>query len=113
MWPLGACRLTWLLYWKAGCSLLSTGSCTTQYSPVQQWCTALTWPTTPRPRTVSSVPDSENIRQFRSRNCTPQVWVVVWSDLHTCTDPSPRFSSLMQYRHQYTLFCALSPCPCL
>lgn len=27
MWPLGACRDTWLLYWNAGCSLDNTGSC--------------------------------------------------------------------------------------
>lgn len=26
MWPLEACRETWLLYWNAGCSLDSTGS---------------------------------------------------------------------------------------
>lgn len=26
IWPLGACRDTWLLYWKAGCSLDNTGS---------------------------------------------------------------------------------------
>lgn len=29
MCPLGACRETWLLYWKAGCSLDNTGSCGT------------------------------------------------------------------------------------
>lgn len=26
IWPLGACKDTWLLYWKAGCSLDNTGS---------------------------------------------------------------------------------------
>lgn len=68
MWPLGACKLTWLLYWNAGRRELSTGS----------------WPTTPRPRTVSRVPDSEKMRQWRSRNCTLN---------------SPKFSNRMQYRH--------------
>lgn len=68
MWPLGAWRLTWLLYWKAGAWRANKGSC----------------PTTPRPRTVSSVPLSENMRQWRSRNCT------AWD---------PRFSSRIQYRH--------------
>ena len=52
MWPEGACRLTCEEYWKAGCSLDNIGSV----------------PTTPRPRTVSKVPDRENIRQFRSRS---------------------------------------------
>lgn len=54
MCPLGACRLTWELYWKAGEWRASTGSC----------------PTTPRPRTVSNVPLNEKMRQCRSRSCT-------------------------------------------
>lgn len=41
MWPLGACRDTCELYWKAGWSRDRMGSC----------------PTTPRPRTVSRVPE--------------------------------------------------------
>ena len=65
MWPLGACRETCELYWNAGWSLDRTGS----------------WPTTPRPLTVSSVPDREKILQFLSRS-----WTVA----------SPKFSSLMQ-----------------
>ena len=54
MCPDGACKLMWLLYWKAGCWVESRGS----------------WPTTPRPLTVSKVPDRLNIRQCRSRNWT-------------------------------------------
>lgn len=68
MCPLGACRLTWLLYWKAGKRGLRIGS----------------WPTTPRPRTVSKVPDKEKMRQCLSRSWTLS---------------SPRFSSRIQYRH--------------
>lgn len=66
--PLGACKLTWLLYWKAGSVRVSAGS----------------WPTTPRPLTVSKVPDNENIRQCRSLSWTAS---------------APRFSNLMQYLH--------------
>ena len=54
MCPEGACKLTWDEYWNAGCSWFKMGSC----------------PTTPRPRTVSNVPDNENIRQFLSRSVT-------------------------------------------
>ena len=91
MCPLGAWRDTCELYWKAGWSRDNTGSCKNKldicmyYAPLVLAC-----PTTPRPRTVSRVPDREKIRQLRSLSCTVA---------------SPRFSSLMQYRHQYTLFC--------
>jgi len=46
-----------------------------------------TLPMMPRPRTVSSVPERLNMRQWRSRSCTVS---------------SPRFSSRMQYRHYST-----------
>ena len=68
MCPEGACRLTWEEYWNADCSGDKTGSC----------------PTTPRPLTVSNVPDNENMRQFLSRSVT------------AC---SPRFSKRILYRH--------------
>lgn len=65
MWPLVAPKLTCDEYWKAGKRGLRMGS----------------WPTTPRPRTVSRVPEREKIRQCRSRSCTLS---------------SPRFSNRMQ-----------------
>lgn len=68
MCPEGACKETWLEYWKAGKAAESKGSC----------------PTTPRPRTVSSVPDRLNMRQWRSLSWTGR---------------GPRFSNLMQYLH--------------
>lgn len=68
MCPLAACKLTWLEYWNAGNRWFNIGSC----------------PTTPRPLTVSSVPDNENIRQFLARNVT---------------GTSPKFSKRMLYRH--------------
>lgn len=36
MCPLGACRETWLLYWKAGCSLDNTGSCVHRDRHIQE-----------------------------------------------------------------------------
>lgn len=74
IWPLGACKLMWLEYWNAGDSGLNMGS----------------WPMTPRPRTVSNVPDSANMRQFRSRNWTAY---------------DPKFSKRTLYRHQWTGVC--------
>lgn len=68
MCPDGACKLTCEEYWNAGCIRDRMGSC----------------PTTPRPLTVSKVPDSENILQLRSLN-----WTAI----------SPKFSSRIQYRH--------------
>ena len=68
MCPDGAVRLTCAEYWNAGLCLLRCGSC----------------PTTPRPRTVSRLPSTAKIFQWRSRSCT---------------ESSPRFSSRMQYRH--------------
>lgn len=107
IWPLGACRDTWLLYWKAGCSLDNTGSCKDLLHLVRTWrenfvSTAnnannasaakfkigmwrvLTRPTTPRPRTVSRVPDRLKILQ-----CLSLSW----------TTSLPMFSRRMQYRH--------------
>lgn len=66
--PLGACKLMCDEYWNAGACEFKTGS----------------WPTTPRPLTVSNVPDSANILQCLSRNCT-----LNW----------PKFSSRILYRH--------------
>ena len=68
MCPEVDCRLTCEEYWNAGCCGDKRGS----------------WPTTPRPRTVSNVPDKLKIRQCRSRNWTAN---------------SPKFSRRMQYRH--------------
>lgn len=99
IWPLGACRDTWLLYWKAGCSLDNTGS----WKDLLHWlrsrrsilrdqlgklkvgrCRVLTRPTTPRPRTVSRVPERLKILQ-----CLSLSW----------TTSLPMFSRRMQYRH--------------
>ena len=66
--PLGACNETWEEYWKDGLPLDRIGSS----------------PTTPRPLTVSRVPDKENILQFLSLKVT------------VC---SPKFSRRMQYLH--------------
>lgn len=55
--PLGHLRDTWLLYWKAGCESERMGS----------------WPITPFPLTVSSLPVRLYIFQFLSLNwtCSP------------------------------------------
>ena len=66
--PLGACSDTCEEYWKEGRCLDKIGSS----------------PTTPRPLTVSRVPDKENILQFLSLSVT------------VC---SPKFSSRIQYLH--------------
>lgn len=48
IWPLGACRDTWLLYWKAGCSLDNTGSCHDAQRQQMHWSCSKCWASSPK-----------------------------------------------------------------